>query len=69
MPIILNSITYYTTVEACRVAGISKNTFLRWVKEKSFVDVAQRDRHGWRLFSQEDLGKLKAVVNKVIKVE
>jgi hypothetical protein len=51
------------------MAGISKNTFLRWVKEKSFVDVAQRDRHGWRLFSHEDLGRLKAVVNKVIKVE
>lgn len=69
MPIRLNGSTYYTTAEACRMAGISKNTFLRWVKEKSFVDVAQRDRHGWRLFSQEDLGRLEAAVNKVIKVK
>ena len=69
MPIRFNGNTYYQTAEACQIAGISKNTFLRWVKERSFTDVMQRDRHGWRLFSQEDLDRLNTVVSEVVKVK
>jgi len=49
------------------MAGISKNTFLRWVREGMFADVELRDRRGWRLFSNDDLDRLKAEVHKVHK--
>ena len=69
MPIKLNRQTYYSTAEACRIAGTSKNTFLRWVRNGSFVDVEHRDRRGWRLFTEDDLDRLKAEVNKVTRVK
>ena len=46
---------------------ISKNTFLRWVREGTFADVELRDRRGWRLFSNDDLDRLKAEVHKTHK--
>jgi len=49
------------------MAGISKNTFLRWVREGMLADVELRDRRGWRLFTNDDLDKLKAEVHKVHK--
>jgi predicted site-specific integrase-resolvase len=54
---------YYGTAEACSVAGISKDTLLRWVRTGQFEDVKFRDRHGWRLFTDDDLSRLKAKVN------
>jgi len=65
MSIKLNGETYYWTAEACRIAGTSKNTFFRWVKEGRFADVQHWDRRGWRLFTKDDLDRLKAEVNKV----
>ncbi len=58
---------YYRTAEVCEMAGISKNTYLRWVCKGVFKDVAHRDRRGWRLFTEEDLNRLKAESNKTIK--
>jgi hypothetical protein len=57
------------TAEACKIAGTSRNTFLRWVREKSFADVRQRDRHGWRLFTQDELDRLAKEVNRVNRVD
>ena len=65
MPVKLNGETYYWTAEACRLAGTSKNTFLRWVKERRFPDIQRRDRRGWRLFSEGDLKKLTTEVNRI----
>jgi hypothetical protein len=67
LPVIINGQIYYRTAEACRMARISKNTFLRWVREGILADVELRDRRGWRLFSNDDLAKLKAEVHKVHK--
>lgn len=67
MPTKLNGEIYYRTAEACQIAGISKNTFLRWVKEGSFADVERKDRRGWRLFTDDDLDRLKAEVNTIHK--
>jgi len=69
MPIRLNGEIYYRTAEACRIAGTSKNTFLRWVRNGLFVDVEHRDRRGWRLFTEDDLNRLKAEVNRVTRVK
>ncbi len=65
MPIKINGTEYYRTAEACVLAGITKNTFLRWVTNGSFPDVPCRDRRGWRLFTPEDVERLKEEVNKV----
>jgi len=65
MPVRLNGETYYRSAEACRKAGISKNTFLRWVKEGTFTEVEHRDRRGWRLFTEDDLDRLVAEVNRI----
>jgi len=65
MPIRINREKYYRSAEACRIAGTNKNTFFRWVREGSFPDVKQRDRRGWRIFTESDLARLKAEVNRV----
>ena len=64
MSIKVNGKKYYWSGEACELAGISKNTYLRWVKEGTFADTKERDRRGWRLFSDGDLFRLKEEVNK-----
>lgn len=46
MPVKINGKTFYQTTEACRISGISRNTFLRWVKSGAFCDVIYRDRRG-----------------------
>ena len=35
----------------------------------TFKDVAHWDRHGWRLFTQEDLERLDARVNQIHVIE
>lgn len=65
MPVRINGETYYRTAEACRIAGTSRNTFLRWVREGSFTDVEHWDRRSWRLFTEDDLDRLKAEVNQI----
>ena len=67
MPIKINGQIYYRTAEACKMVGVSKNSVLRWIKEKTFVDVENRDRRGWRLFTENDVLRLKAEVHKVSK--
>lgn len=44
----------YTTVEAAKGAGVSKNTLLRWIAEGLIPDVG-RDWRGWRMWSCEDV--------------
>jgi predicted site-specific integrase-resolvase len=58
MPRIVRGTKYYRTAEACETAGISKNTFFRWLRCGEFEDVSTADRHGWRLFSETDLERL-----------
>ena len=65
MPIKINEKTYYRTAEVCRIVGISRSTLFRWLREGSFTDVRNVDRRGWRLFTEGDLGRLKAEVNKI----
>lgn len=65
MPISINGQTYYWTAEACEKARISRNTFLRWVRERKIEDVEFRDRRGWRLFTESDLVRLAAETNRI----
>ena len=66
MPVTINSKTYYRTAEVCQIVGISRNTFFRWLREGLFKDVKSVDRRGWRLFTENDLDRLKAEANQVI---
>jgi predicted site-specific integrase-resolvase len=61
----INGTQYYRTHEACLKAGITKNTFLRWVARGSYPDVNCRDRRGWRLFTEDEVKRLQAEVNKI----
>ncbi|MBK5191511.1 MAG: MerR family transcriptional regulator [Methanosarcinales archaeon] len=64
MPITINGQTYYKTLEACKLAGISKATFFRWLREGVIEDMAIKDRRGWRLFTMEDIERIK---NEVVR--
>ena len=68
MPLKLNGQTFYNTQEACRLAGANRDTFTRWVRQKKFTDVEYRDRNGWRLFTDDDIRRLKARANYVEKI-
>lgn len=67
MTVQLDGQTYYNIGEACELVGISRDTFLRWVRKGKFPDVKHRDRNGWRLFTQDDIHRLKAKINLVEK--
>ncbi len=67
MSVIYNGRTYFRTAEACRAAGISKNTYIRWVNQGTFADVPMRDGRGWRLFTKEDVIALRAEAYRVGK--
>lgn len=65
MPIVIEGKTYFRTAEVCQMAGISRSTIFRWLREGLFTDVEKVDRRGWRLFTECDLARLKAEVNQV----
>lgn len=43
---------YYTASEVAEMAGVHRLTLLRWIREGKLAEV-DRDRNGWRLFSEE----------------
>jgi len=64
MPTVINGQSYYRTTEACETAGISKATLFRWLREGVIQDVAVKDRRGWRLFTEDDISRIRAEANK-----
>ncbi len=58
---------YYRTTEACKIAGISRSTLLRWFRSGTLKDVTHRDRRGWRLFTQADIEKIRYEAHKAIE--
>ena len=69
MPIVIDRKIYYRTAEVCHIAGISRSTLFRWLRQGTFEDVANIDRRGWRLFTKKDLKRLKAEVNQIKSVK
>jgi excisionase family DNA binding protein len=68
MSVSINHKTYFTITEACAIAGTHRNTVLRWIREGRFVDVKIRNRNGWRLFTNNDIKRLKSEINKIKQV-
>ena len=58
MPERLGEKVYFRTNEAAEAVGVSRQTLLRWFREKRVSDV-KRDRNGWRLFTEGDIARLK----------
>jgi predicted site-specific integrase-resolvase len=67
MPVTVNGQTYYRTAEVCRIVGISKTTFFRWLKEGISKEAEHRDRRGWRLFTEDELNRFKTEANRIIE--
>lgn len=65
MAIRINNQTYYRTSEACERAGISRATLFRWIKAGIIEDVMPRDRKGWRLFTEDDINRIKSEATRV----
>jgi excisionase family DNA binding protein len=60
----INGCKYYKTNEACKKTGISRATLFRWLKN-GILEKYHTDRRGWRLFTEEDLNKIKAEAQKI----
>jgi len=57
MSVTIDQCKYYRTAEVCALAGIHKSTLFRWMGA-GIVKTPQRDRRGWRLFSENDLAQI-----------
>ena len=55
---------YYKTSEACKKTGISRATLFRWLKI-GILEKYYKDRRGWRLFTEEDLNRIRAEARKI----
>ncbi len=42
------------------MAGISRATLFRWLKVGIIDDVVHKDRKGWRLFTENDINRIKS---------
>ena len=67
MPVVINGQTYYRTAEVCIMVGIGKSTLLRWIRENIINDAEHRDRKGWRLFTEDEVDRLKVETNRIQK--
>ncbi|MBA7534487.1 hypothetical protein ES705_26735 [subsurface metagenome] len=53
---------YFYIGKAAKLIGIHKNTLQRWIKERKlekFIGRIKKDLRGWKVFSQEDIEKIK----------
>jgi excisionase family DNA binding protein len=57
--------TYYRTLEVCRRVGISRATLLRWIRQGILEDVRHKDRNGWRLFTEDDIDRIKCEATRI----
>ncbi len=65
MPVTLKGRKYYRTADVCRKVGISRTTLFRWLAEGTFKEPENRDRRGWRLFTEEEVERMEAEANRV----
>jgi len=64
MPKEINGTRYYATSEVCKEVGISRPTLFRWLK-RGILDKLHRDRRGWRVFTDDDLGKIRTEATRI----
>jgi len=49
----------YSTKQAAQQIGVSKETLLRWLRDR-LVKEPPRDRRGWRVWTQQDIERVAA---------
>ena len=64
MPIEMHGKSYWLASEVCEQVGISRPTLHRWLK-RGILTKLRRDRKGWRMFTEEDLRKIRLEANKI----
>jgi excisionase family DNA binding protein len=64
MPIEMNGKRYWTASEVCQKVAISRPTLYRWLKNGILAKL-HRDRKGWRMFTEEDVKRIRLEANKV----
>lgn len=64
MPIEINGKLFYSTTETCEKTGISRATLSRWLR-KGVLEKLRKDRRGWRLFTDDDLNKIQAEIERI----
>jgi DNA-binding transcriptional MerR regulator len=64
MPREMNGKTYWSASEVCREVAISRPTLRRWL-QGGILTRLHRDRKGWRMFTEEDLEKIRLEATKV----
>lgn len=65
MPIIIGQQAYYRTTEVCERVGVSRFTLLQWLRSGVIEDSSDRDRRGWRLFTEADVKRIADEVNRI----
>ncbi|MFQ5652995.1 MAG: MerR family transcriptional regulator [bacterium] len=66
MAVVIEGKQFYRTNEALSLIGISKATWFRWLKERKIQDVKHKDVRGWRLFTQEDIERIRKYANTIV---
>jgi len=51
------------------MVGISRTTLFRWLTEGTFDEPENRDRRGWRLFTEEEVSIMEAEANRINKMD
>ncbi len=69
MAVTIEGKQFYRTNEALHRIGISKATWFRWLKEKKVADVKHKDVRGWRLFTQDDIERIRDYANTITVVD
>jgi hypothetical protein len=65
MPVKIKGRIYYRTAEVYRLLGISRATLFRWLKGNVVEEAGQRDRRGWRLFTEKEIATIKAEADRI----
>lgn len=53
------------TAKVAEILGISKSTLLRWISS-GLIEDAQRNKKGWRVWSNDDIQRLKRFAHDYI---
>ena len=55
---------YFSNAEAAEQIGVTKNTLFLWEKQNK-IDKARRDRNNYRVYTADDIAKIKAFKDRI----
>ena len=67
MPVTIDGITLFRIGEALQEASVGRATFFRWVREGQIPDAEYRDRNGRRVFTSEEVDRLKRFAHRLVE--